>query len=260
MAKSANNFYQYRNERIWLDLDAQTGVFRRLVLSEDRNGQSGFSKLQGCFFYREGQGVDAGFGKQILLDTTNVAKLITNQNLDAAEIFTLTESGSNLNMVRWDSSEDWTYQFCPYLSVPFGYCEILQRDGNEFFWPSLTATERDDLLDEALLIGKEFNFAAVAKSQFESLWTSVHQTRNELDYSDQKYKVIHTVDTPLFLDRSWIEYLKNERPWMPNVTTLKIRPICYDAHRDVTYSNGSTGRVYGEACYQSDGSLAFLAD
>lgn len=214
---SANNYYTYRNGRIWLDLNSDTGVYRRIVLTEDQNGNATYSVLQSCFYYREGQGQDAAYGKQILLDT-NVQKIITNQAFDPAEVFKILENGSNINMIRWDDSADWDYRFCPYLSVPLGVnCVLLQVDGNEFYWPILTVQQQNDLLYEAIRIGKEFNYSLTSKTVFESLWADVNKTRKDTDYSDQKYHVIHITDTPVAYDQSWMQFLRNERPWMPNV-------------------------------------------
>lgn len=215
---SANNTYSYRNNRIWLDLDAQTGIYRRIVLSEDQNGNPTYSKLQSCFYYREAQGQDIAYGRQLLLDTA-VNKIITNQTLDAAEVFKISDNGTGLNMIRWDDSADWDYRMCPYLSVPLGSnCVLLQQDGNEFFWPTLTAQQQSDLLFEAIRIGKEFNYADASKVDFNYLWDNVANARKDIDYSDQKYHVIHTTDTPLYYDQTWMQFIRYERSWMPNVS------------------------------------------
>ena len=258
---AAGNAYEYRNSKVYLDLNSATGVFRRLVLSEDRQGNASYSKLQGCFFYREGTGSDAIFGRQLFFDTTDISKLITNQTLDAPEIFKINESSPFITFTRWDDSRDWDYRFCPYLSVPFGNCLLLQEDGNDFMWPTLTTQQKADLLQEALLISKEYSYVDTPKMGFESLWLSVANSRKDIDYSDLKYFVIPQADVPYSVDQSWMQYLRGQRPWMPtSVTTApSVGPVCHTASRSIVLTDGTTARIVGEVCYTQNNGYEWTA-
>src|ERR1035438_4277038 len=43
---SANNYYTYRDGNVYLDLNSSTGVYRRLVLGQDKNGAPVFDRVQ----------------------------------------------------------------------------------------------------------------------------------------------------------------------------------------------------------------------
>ena len=245
----AGNFYTYSDGKGLLDLDASTGVFRRLILGEDVNGRPTFTKLQGCFYTRTGAGVDIAYGKQLLLDTT-ISKVVSSQYTDIAEIFTYTELGSDVNMVRYDESADWNYRFCPELSTPWSFCAKL-RDGNDMYYPVLSAADQTAMLNEALLIRKTFNYTAMSKSSFDSQWKNVELTRTEKMLEDLKYHVIHTVDTPRFIDQAWRDYVMGTRPTMPDTSSTRMPLVCYPGFQNITLANGSTGRTYGEICYEN---------
>lgn len=56
-----------------------------------------------------------------------------------------------------------------------------------------------------------------------------------------------------------LEHMKGTRPYMPDVSSNRMPPICYQGERDVILSDGSTGKVYGEICYEN-GIYKFVAD
>lgn len=246
---SANNYYSYRDGRSYLDLDSSTGVYRRLVLGEDRLGKPTFARLQGCFYQRVGQGVDAGFGNQILLDT-EITKIKSSEVFDPWEIFRYSETPTSMEMTRFDASGDWDYRFCPELLTPWGFCDLL-RNGNIYYYPSLTALQASALLDEALLIRKQFNHITISKQDFEDTWENVEKTHGELGRNNWKYMVNGIVDTPPFVDQAWKDYVKGLRPYMPDVNSNQMPSLCYPGERDVVYGDGSTGKVYGEVCYEN---------
>lgn len=251
---SANNYYQYRDGKSYLDLDSSTGIYRRLVIGEGKNGESVFTRLQGCFYQRTGQGVDAVYGSQILLDT-DVSKVKTSEYFDPMEIFSYTETSNSIEMVRFDSSGDWDFKFCPELSTPWGYCDLL-RNGNIYYYPVLTSIEMDSLLNEALLIRRQFNFNTISKSDFESLWSDTEKSHKEVGRNEWKYMVNGLVDTPLYIDQAWREYVQGLRPRMPDVNSSQIPPICYEGKRKVTLEDGTSATLYGEICYE-DGVYIF---
>jgi len=246
---SANNFYSYRDGKVYLDLNAETGTYRKLTLGEDKKGKATFTRLQGCFYQRTGTGVDVSFGNQLLLDT-DMASLASSEHFDPMEIFRYDETPTTLSMTRFDSTEDWDYKFCPYLDTPWSFCTLL-RNGNIMFWPTLAPADQTALKNEALLIRTQFNYDAVPLSTFESKWTSVPAQRVESGRDNWKYAVVHIVDTPRYKDEAWRDYLMGNRPTMPDVTSPSIPPVCYHGSQTVTLANGGQGKVYGEICYEN---------
>lgn len=246
---SANNYYAYRDGKVYLDFNSLTGVYRRIVFGEDKNGQSVFTRVKGCFYQRTGTGVDAGFGNQLLLDTAS-SKLATSENFDPMEIFRYDETATTFNMTRFDDSDNgWDFKFCPYLTTPWEYCTLL-RDGNIMYWPTtLTGAQQSDLLNEAILIRKQFNYSVISSANFENIWSSVDKSSTELGRDDWKYAVIVLPDIPWFIDAAWRDYVMGTRPTMPNVQSNTMPSICYQGSQFVTLSNGNSGKVYGEICY-----------
>lgn len=255
---AANNYYSYRDTRILMDFDSTTGIYRKVVFGEDLSGKATFSRSKGCFYQRTATGGDAIYGKQLLIDT-EVGKWASSEDFEPMEIFKYSDTATTLNMIRFDDSIGWDYRFCPDLSTPLSFCELL-RDGNEMFFPVLTIQQQSDLLDEALLIGKQFNYITTTKSAFEILWQNVAETRAEVPRVNWKYQVIHNVDTPTFLDQSWRDFLLRNRPTMPNVNSPTIRPLCYSATQQVVLSSGGVSKILGEVCYLPDGTYSFVAN
>lgn len=251
---AANNYYDYRDNKAFLQFDSSTGIFRRIVLAEDKEGNPVYTKLQGCFYQRTGTGVDASFGKQILLDT-DVSKLVTSQYFDAMEIFQYTESGNDINMVRFDDTKDYDYRNCPYLNTPWKFCEKL-RDGNEMYFPVLPLADQTALRDEAILISRQFNWTLSSKSAFDSMWDNVSLNKREEIREGYLYDVIHIPDVPRYIDQAWKSYVMGNRPFMPDVTSNTSINLCYRGSKNVTMGDGSTGKVFGEVCYV-DGNYTF---
>ncbi len=246
---SANNFYAYRDGRSFLDLESSAGIFRRIVLGESKAGTPTFTRLQGCFYQRSGQGVDSIFGNQILLDT-EISKIKSSEVFDPWEIFQYTELANSLEMTRFDASGDWDYTFCPESLTPWGYCDLL-RNGNIYYYPNLTSSQMTAILGEALLIRRQFNFSTTAKSNFEALWTSVESTHTESGRNNWKYMVNGLVDTPPFVDQAWRAYIMGNRPHMPDVGSGLMRPLCYEGTREIILSDGSKATITGEICYEN---------
>lgn len=240
---SEGNFYSYRDGRIFLDLNSQTGEYTKLTLADGKNGEQIFSRLVGCFYERN---------SQILLDVIDVA---SSQYFDPMEIFTYTAIGSNFDMVRFDDSKDWDYRFCPYLNVPWGFCDLL-KNGNEMFFPNLTPAEQSSLLSDALLIRKQFNYRVVASSTMTNAYNAAVAGRKETVAEDYQYAVASIVDTPRYLDQAWAEYVRGTRPIMPDITSSTMPPVCYSGKKNVTNSDGSSGSIYGQICYV-DGQYTF---
>jgi len=254
---SANNYYQYRDGKSYLDLDSSTGVYRRLVIGEGKDGTPVFTRLQGCFYQRTGTGIDASFGSQILLDT-DITKVKTSEYFDPMEIFSYTETSTSMEMVRFDSSSDWDFKFCPDSLTPWGYCDLM-RNGNIYYYPVLTSAQQSSMLNEALLIRKQFNFTTISKSDFENVWSNTEETHTEVGRNDWKYMVNGLVDTPMWIDQAWREYVQGLRPYMPDVNSNQMPPICYEGKREVLLNDGTTAWLSGEICYE-DGQYNFIQE
>lgn len=243
---SANNFYSYRDGKVFLDLNGATGEFRRLTVAEGKSGETVYTRLLGCYYERN----DPVFGDQLLLDTDSAA---SSQYFDPMEVFMFTTTATTLEAVRFDDSSDWTAYFCPILDTPDNFCSLL-RDGNDTFFPTLTATQKNTLLAEAILIRRQFNFVNYLASAFNTIWNAppgVERVRE-----DYKFAVQSIVDTPRYIHGSWIKFLKRQSNSMPDTTSNRMRPVCYAGRRTVTVSNGSTSTTYGEVCY-SNGEYTF---
>lgn len=244
---AANNYYSYRDGKAYLDFDSSTGIFRRIVLAENDQGEPVYARLQGCYYQRTGTGVDVGFGKQLLLDT-DVDKIVTSQDFDPMEIFQYTEAANEVNMLRFDDTKDYDYRNCPYLRTPWEYCTKL-RDGNEMYFPTLPMPDQIALTNEAIVMSRQYNWVTSNKSTFDSLWDIT--TRKEAIREDYLYEIIHIPDTPRYIDQAYRDYLLGTRPTMPDVNSNTAVNICYEGSKTVTLDDGSSGKIKGQICYVS---------
>jgi hypothetical protein len=254
---SSNNYYSYRDGRILLDLDSSTGIYRRLVLGQAADGSDSFSRSEGCFYERAGTGVDAAYGTQLLLDS-DVSRWASADEAQPMEIFRLDTVNSIVTMTRFDSIADWTYKFCPYLSVPSQYCAGLD-DGNIMFYPTLTATQQAALKAEAILISTQFNYVVTSREDFNSFWNQIDASRTETPSAAFKYMVIGNADVPYYIDQAWHDFVTGARAHMPDTASNRLPNICYPGSEHVTLADGSAGRIYGEVCY-SQGVYSFTRD
>ena len=246
---SSNNYYTYRDGRILLDLDASTGIYRRIELGQNSDGSIAFSRNEGCFYWRTGTGVDASLGTQLLLDN-DVPRWASSGLFQALEIFRVDTVDSIVSMTRFDNTSGWNYAFCPYMSVPDTYCAGLDN-GNIFYYPPLTADQQVQLLAEAILIRTQFNYVSSSRADFENQWAQIDSSLTETSSDAFLYIVVGSADVPLFIDQAWHNYLTRARTHMPDVTSNKMRYICYPGSESVTLTNGSLGRIFGEICYTS---------
>lgn len=258
--KASGNYYDYRNGRYYLDFDSSTGVFRRLILGEDKNGDVVYQRDVSCFYVREDRETEPvnpqDYGKQILLDFSNYPA--SSASFVPNEIFKYdSDNSGNWFFTRYDDVADWDFKFCPELSVPWSYCAAM-RNGNIYFYPDLDSATQAALTTEAKLIRTQFNFSEISKSDFESLWQGFDKTGNELEQGgDWKYLTNHVVDASKFYDYDWRMYVMGQRYAMPDVYSPSLPPVCYSGSQSVTLSNGNTGKVYGEICY-SNGVYTFI--
>lgn len=224
---SDGNYYSYRDGKFFIDLNAQTGVYRKISIGESRanslvydkgvrkvvpQGSEVFSREQGCIYKRTATGIDAAYGTQLLLDTDKYA---SNEYFVPFEIYKIEEDTLNtMKLRRFDFIADWDEKMCPELRTPWGFCDLL-KNGDYMFYPLFTNAEKVALRDEAIKIRTEYSFKKVAKSEFDNLWNSLPETHYEAIRTDWLYEVSFLVDTPPWIDQAWREYVMGIRPRMP---------------------------------------------
>lgn len=240
---ASGNFYTYRDNRILLDLNATTGVYRRLVLAQGRDGSMLFTRLQGCFYVR----TDSVNGSQLLLDTVPAA---SSDDFDPVEIFSYSNTGVGLSLVRYDDVGDWSAAFCPVDTVQVGFCDLL-RNGNLVDEPVLTAAQSTAMLNDAILIRKTYIFASITAAAFESQWSNVATNAAESERNDFEYTIIPDVDTPLYISDSWKAYVMGGANPMPDVShTFMLPNICYQGFQTSpnrsAFTNGKVCFVNGQ--------------
>lgn len=258
--KASDNFYTYRNDRVLLELDGTTGQFRRITLgiTSDTHsrgaGKPAFSRDLGCFYLREDHETELhnpqDYGKQLLLDLGSIGA--SSETVAPLEIYRYEFSSPNWRMVRFDQNEDISGIFCPYLLTPWEFCTYL-RNGNSMYLPDLTEAQNTSLTNETILIQSEFNFTEISSESFNQVWNESLKSAVETSTLAFKYAPRMVVDVPTYLWESWRDYVMGNRPYMPDTSSISIKTICYPATRKVVYSDGSTGYIAGQACYDGDG-------
>lgn len=262
--KTDGNFYSYRDGRIYLELNAATGQFRRIsigVTSDSHTagaGKPSFSRDIGCFFVRtdiETEPVNPNdYGSQLLLDLG--ASKASTEEMKPSEIFRYATTGTTWAMTRFDQNYDIDWSFCPDSIAPWEFCTAL-RNGNPYFQPQLDPATEADLHQQALLIRSEYNFTEITQDQFDAIWGEAEKSYIETPLQSFKYQPLTFVDVPDFVWDAWAEYVRGNRPAMPDVYSVNFPAFCYPARKSVTYSDGSTGTIIGTACYDGSGQYTF---
>jgi hypothetical protein len=265
------NYYSYRDSKIFIELNSSTGEARRLILGEMPDGSPSFQRQVFCYYLRTDVETEPtnphSYGAMLLFDL----ELSSSSNsFSPMEIYNYSQVGSDLHLNMMDdfSSMDWTW--CPSESVPWGFCDFL-RNGNDLFFPEdPSASVQAQLKAEAILIRSEFMFSKISRDKFDSVWASAPSTSIEVGTTKfvneggrWKYSVNEYFDEPLFVGREWRKYLRRERPSMPDVawaSTLRFPQVCYKAKKAVSFTDGSNGLVYGEACYDKAGQYSFIGN
>ncbi len=262
--KTNGNFYSYRNDRIYLELNAESGQFRRISIgiTSDNHSAGGnrpsFSRDLGCFYIRTDHETEPvnpqNYGSQILLDL-GPSKASTEE-VKPSEIFRYTKSGNSWITTRFDMNSDIDWSFCPESLVPWEFCTAL-RNGNPYFYPNLDATTEANLLQQALFIRSEYNYVEVTKSDFESIWNQAEKNYIETPLQSFKYQPLLAVDVPDFVWDAWAAYVRGDRSAMPDVSSPSFPTFCYPSEKQVTFTDGSSGIITGTACYDGAGQYSF---
>lgn len=262
---SKNNYYWPRNDSIYLDLNSETGQFRRLIVGKTASGVPLFQREIGCWYQREDLETEAvnpkDYGKQLLLDLELASSSL---EVHPMEVYRYTKTGANWDTVRFDdpTGVDWT--FCPADSSPWEYCTAL-RNGSYMYYPdSLTAPQMAALQGETLLIRSQYNFVEISNSDFEAKWTATINSAKEFGTTEAiqnnykfQYGISGLPDIKPFIDRTWRAYLRREYPQMADTDSVGLPLICYFGFRDVVLENGDSAVVHGEICY-SNGIYSFV--
>lgn len=256
--KADSNFYSYRNGRVMMELDSATGQFRRLTFGETTSGALTVSKDLGCFFIRSDTEIEPvsprDYGSQLLLDLGPLAA--STESVRPIEIFKYTRVGDAWQMMRFDQNDDIDYSFCSDSLVPSPYCDQ-NRNGNPYFESDLDDATKADLLQQALLIRSEHNFSAITKSEFDRQWSQSETGNLESPIQSWKYSPTMFVDVPNYVWSTWADYIRGDRAAMPDVFALNLPALCYPAKRAVTYNDGTSGFIWGTACYDGVGGYQF---
>lgn len=257
--RSSNNYYTYRNNRVYLHLNSSTGEAARLIIGEMPNGKTSYSRQVFCYFVREDIETEPvnsyDYGAMILFDLEEGA---STSVLHPMEIYNFTETPTDFLLTKMDDNTgvDWTW--CP-TGTPIGFCDYM-RNGNEFFYPPAPdAATQAQLQAAAILIRSEMNFIKISENEFNQKWNSIVGVELEVGTWDfieagalWKYLVTEQFDEPLFIGRAWRRYLRGEDPFMPDVqwaSNFQVPFICYNTKKEVIINNGSSAWIDGEACF-----------
>jgi hypothetical protein len=256
--RAANNYYTYRNGKYFLHLDPQTGIYRSVIFGEDKkDGTVIHSRKKGCFWMRRDLENEiwgaVDYGLQIYFDIGAGSETSLYE-----AIYRVNQTGSNWQFTGNDAIGDWDYRFCPNDTTPWGYCDLL-RDGDLMFYPVLTNEQKIQLLNEALQIRIQYNFLETTRNEFESKWAQAQNLEGEIGYTsslhnvngfrENKYRIVYSPDWPRYTGEAWKDYIKGNRPMMPDLDAIEMVPFCYKGYNEITLSNGGTSYVYGEICY-----------
>lgn len=260
--KSNSNYYSYRNERIYIELNSETGVGKRLLIGELESGEKSYIRQEFCFYLRsdlEDEPVNPqDYGNMILFDLEYSA---SSSLFTPMEIYNYSENLDGLNLLKMDNNYGVDWSWCPSESTPWGFCDEL-RNGNIMFFPEINdPTIQNQLEAEAKLIRSEFNFVKITKEEFTLSWENSISNLIEVGTQEYikkggvwRYLVMTIFDEPLFVGRAWREYLRKERPFMPDVEWAmsgSFPIVCYKTHKEITLSSGEKSYIMGEACYNN---------
>jgi hypothetical protein len=246
---AANNYYEYRNDRLFFHINPFTGIYQRISYGEDEEGNILHNKEEGCWYIREDREDElwgaVDYGIQIYFERPKSA----SSNLSKPnEIYRITRMDNDWHMTSFDETREWTYAFCPYLSSSWGFCDLL-RNGNFMFDSNISDIQKDQLLAEALLIRTQYNFVKMPREEFEDKWDQSMNYTGEEPQIDFKYKVTYSPDAQFYTEQAWIDYIKGDRPYMPDTNIIVQRPVCYKGFKRVILDDGSSSLIRGEICY-----------
>lgn len=250
--KASNNFYDYRNDKYFLHLDPETGIYRRILLGEDKNGNPAHIKEIGCFWARKDNETELwdsqDYGLQILIDQANAA---SSNNTKSEEVYKITKLNNEWTFLGVNETQTWSELFCPSGSTPWGYCDLL-RNGNLMFEPkNLLAAQKNDLINQAVLIRAYHSFSEALGDEFDSKWSEAFKYEGEMAEMDFKYRITFAQDVPRYTFNASVDYIRDQRPMMPEGTQMDENFYCYQGFKDILLTDSSTAHIWGEICSQN---------
>lgn len=267
--KSNGNYYSYRDSKILIELDSSSGQARRLIIGEMPDGSLSFNRQIFCYYLRTDLETEPTNPYEYLSMLHFDLELSASSNIFSPhEMYNYQIVGNDLHLKKMDDNTgvDWTW--CP-ISTPIGFCDYL-RNGNEFYFPpDPSAVVQAQLRSAAILIRSELNMTKISAQEFNSSWDSSIASGIEFGTPNYikaggkwKYLVNSIWDEPLFVGRSVRDYMRRDplQPFMPDLawaSTFQFPYVCYQAEKEVTYTDGSKGTISGEACYDSAGQYSF---
>lgn len=259
--KASGNFYTPRNDRQFIELKPN-GEYRSLVIGEFNDGRPVVEKQVGCYRIRTDNQTEPinprNYGSMIMFEFQNSA---SSKLSSFNQIFNYTDTGAGFELADPSPSyrADWNFENCPYQSVPWGFCNLIKSYGNILYLPSLTAQQQADLLAEAILIRSTYSFIKITATEFNSKWDQYKNAGtsdssavsvDEWYTSNWEYRISFETDPNPYTSDAHIEYMRQQRPYMPDLGSPSLAPVCYNGWRVVTLSDGTQGNVYGEICYE----------
>lgn len=267
--KSNGNYYSYRNSKIFIELDSTTGQARRLIIGEMPDGSLSFNRQVFCYYLRTDVETEPtnpfNYGALLHFDLELSA---SSNSFSPQELYNYRLIGNDLLLQKLDDNTgvDWTW--CP-TNTPIGFCDYL-RNGNDFYFPpDPNLALQNQLRSESILIRSELTLTKILAQEFNSAWDSTTTSAIEVDTSRYiekggkwKYMVNANWDEPFFIGRAIRNYMRRDpmQPFMPDLNwamTFQFPYVCYQARKEVTFTDGSKGSVLGEACYDSNGQYHF---
>lgn len=260
--RSSSNFYSYKNDRIFVELNSASGVGRRLIIGELPDGSMSFNRQIFCYYLRtdvetEVASTPTDYKKMMLWDLELGA---SSSAFHSMEIRNYEDIGGGLFQTNlMNDNEGVDYAFCPTLNTPWEFCTEL-RSGDSMFYPNLSVAVQNQLRAEATLIRSEDLYMMISKTEFDQAWDQTIATGIEVGTSKHvskggkwKYLVNSMFDEKPFIGREWRDYLRGDRPEMVDLGSTGILPVCFNGKREQILADGSRSWIEGEICYLGNG-------
>ncbi|MBX7232044.1 MAG: hypothetical protein K1X29_08155 [Bdellovibrionales bacterium] len=269
--KASGNYYSYRNSRIFMELNSSTGEAKRLIIGEMPDGRLSFNRQVFCYYLRTDVETEPtnpfDYGKLLHLDLELSA---SSDLLSPQELYNYQVNGNDILLHKLDDNSEIDWTFCP-TGTPIGFCDYL-RNGNEFYFPpDPSAAVQSQLRSAAILIRSELNMTKISTQEFNSIWDSSINSGVEVGTSGYlsaggkwKFLVNSIWDEPFFVGRAVRNYMRRDplQPFMPDLawaSSMQFPYICYSSSKEITFADGSKGKIYGTTCY-NNGAYSFISD
>jgi hypothetical protein len=116
---------------------------------------------------------------------------------------------------------------------------------------NLSAAQKNDLINQAVLIRAYISFSEALGNEFHSKWSEAFKYEGEMAEMDFKYRITFAQDVPRFTFNAVVDYVRDLRPMMPEGTQIDENFYCYQGFKDIVLTDSSTGHIWGEICSQN---------